>query len=412
MKVELMKKYIISYVCVASLCVTSLSAHAAADDFMPSYNSAPILTGLADTLDMDNIKVNMWAGEFISHESNLFNTKGDQVQDTSANTVVGASLVGGVEKVWSLNVTTQLEQTTYFNRSDYDGLEGYISAKGTATFSPALSVRSLIKYANTSDYIRNVEDIYQKHALTFGLGTTLSPSPFMDMDVDYTYYTIRRTDEPVKDQEYNEHTIALRPSYAISPFLRAFVQLALTETDPLSNAMNESTSYSASVGLAWAYKDTGSISASVGYKYMDFSSGGTEITDTNSDYAKMTANLSASSALDVNWSAGLNISYAPTYGGSDTSASNSNSIEAYNSSAFIQYKSVAGHFVAKLSPYYNYSVPSADDSYAKYGVGLGVGYEVYEWLKLSAGYTFAVTNYEGESAYSSSTFTFGAAITY
>lgn len=412
MKADLIRKYSIGAVCAVSLCMASLSAHAAGDDFMPTYNSAPILTGLADTLDMDNIKVNFWLGEFMTYESNLFNTKENQAKDTSLNTVVGANIVGGVEKVWSLNVTTQLEQTTYLTRSDYDGLEGSISAKGSATFSPALSVRSVVQYANTSDYIRDEEDIYQKHAFTLGFGTTLSPSPFMNMDVDYTYYTVRRNDEPVKDQEYNEHTIALRPSYAISPFLRAFVQLALTETDPLSNAMNESTSYSASLGLSWAYKDTGNITASLGYKYMDFGSGGTEITDSKSDTASMTASLSASSELDINWSAGLNVGYAPTYGGSDTSASKSNSIESYTSSAYLQYKSGSGHFFAKFSPYYNYSEPSADDNYAKYGVGLGLGYEVYEWLKLSGGYSFAVTDYEGESPYSSSTFTFGVAVTF
>lgn len=417
MKAERIKTYIAGIACVAGLGLAPLSAEA--DEFKggtATVNGSPVImmkdNRITQNLGGRLIDMDVWAGEFMSFDDNIYNTASDKKSQTILATAAGISVTGNKEDVWSFAVQGQTQYNNYLEDSEYDGFEGFLHSKGSIKFSPALSARALFNYDNTYDTQRDVQDIYVKHTLTAGAGMTVSPSPFMDIDMDYTYYTLHREDDAVKGQEYNENTIALRPSYAFTPYLRGFVQLALSDITPLSDEMNDSTSYSVAVGASWAYKDTGNITASIGYKQMTFGSGGTAIQDEKDDYGSMTVNVGITSALAPDWSAGVNLGYAPTYGGSDTSAANSNSIESWTSSAFLKYCPGAGRFMATLTPFYNYSAPSADADFVKYGFNIGASYVVTEWLNVNAGYTYSITDYAGQSGYDRNAITLGVAITF
>lgn len=418
MKAKLMKKYIVGVACVASVGVAVLPAQA--EQFKggtATVNGSPVImmkdNRITQALGGRLIDMDVWAGEFMSFDDNIYNTSSDKKSQTILATAAGFSVTGNKDNLWSFSVQGQTQYNDYLEDSEFDGFEGFLHAKGSVEFSPALTARALVNYDNTYDTQRDVEDIYVKHTFTTGAGVTLSPSPFMDFDVDYTYYTLRREDDAVKGQEYNEHTIALRPSYDLTPFLKGYLQFAVSDITPLSDEMNDSTSYSVAVGAAWAFKDTGSINASIGYKQMTFGSGGNSISaDNKDDYGSMTVNVGVTSELAPDWSAGINLGYAPTYGGSDTSASNSNAIESWTSSASLKYSPGAGRFVASFAPFYNYSAPSADDDYAKYGFNIGASYVVTEWFNVNAGYTYSVTDYAGESGYDRNEITLGLAITF
>lgn len=413
MKAQQIKAFILGVGCLA------LSAMpAAAEQIKDSYH--PTVNGSLVTLIKDNsltqklggrlIDMDVWAGEFIEFDDNLFNTRTDQRDDVIFSTAAGLLIQGKQEEAWDFRVEGQTQYNSYAEYDEYDGFEGFFRSQGSIEIAPALSVRALFNYDRTYDNIRGVQDIYAKNTFTTGAGVTVSPSPYMDVDLDYTFYTLRRNDEAVKDQEYNEHNAVLRPSYKVTPNTTAYAQFGAGTIDPLNDVMNGADQYATALGLSWAYKDTATLVAELGYKHMEFDTQGTIKGDDS--HGSVTGRLSASYGFTTDWTTGLELSYAPAYGGISTSASNSNYVDRTMFSGFLTYSPGAGRFTASLKPFYTYNDPSNNDTYVECGANLGVSYVVTDWFNVNAGYTYSVTDYEGQGAYDRNTVSLGVAVTF
>ena len=157
------------------LAFSALSAQAGEpikDPYTPRVNGAPI------TLMKDNMvtqalggrlmDLDLWVGEFVKYDDNIFNTKSNKESDTVMSTAAGFLMQAEQKDVWQLRMEGQIQRNDYLDNSKYSGFEGYFHSKGSVDFSPALSARLTANYDNYYDNMRNVEDIYAMHQFTVG----------------------------------------------------------------------------------------------------------------------------------------------------------------------------------------------------------------------------------------------------
>lgn len=401
-----------------AISVLPVQAKQIKESYHPTVNGSPVTlikdNALTQALGGRVIDMDVWLGEFVKFDDNIFNTRTDKKNDTIFSTAAGMLVQGQQKDVWAFRVEGQLQRNDYAEHRDYNGFEGFIHSQGSVDFSPALSARAMLNYDNTYDNIRNVEEIYGMQKLLAGTGISVRPSPFFGMDLDYSYFTQHRFDDAVKNQEYDEHSIALRPSYALSPNTVVYLQLNTAFTAPVKEkAMNKATQYGGMAGIAWTYKDTAKIIAEVGYKHMQFDDNAKmNVKDDTEQYGSVTGHLRGEYSFTTDWTTGVDVSYAPTYSGVSSSASGSNYLKRVMTSAFLTYSPGEGRFTASLKPYYLHNTPSENDAWAEYGVNVGVTYVVTEWFNVNAGYTLSATDYENEDAYARNAVTLGMALTF
>lgn len=403
---------------IGLLAFSALSAQAGEpvkDPYTPRVNGAPI------TLMKDNmvtqalggrlVDLDFWAGEFVKFDDNIYNTRNDKESDTIMATAGGFLMQANQKDAWSLRIEGLLQRNEYLDNSDYSGFEGYFHSKGSVQFSPALSGRLSANYDNYYDNMREEKDIYAIHQFGVGAGVTVKPSTLWGLDLDYNYFGQRRDSSKKEYQEYDEHTVSLRPSYAFSPNTVLYTKLDFGQADPEIDHYNTTQSYSGLVGVAWTYRDTAKIIAEVGYKYMHFDDNG-DIRDDCSNTSSMTGHLRAEYGFTPDWTAGFDIAYAPAYGAVLNNSSNSNYIDRLNSGLFLTYSPGEGRFKFEVMPYFTDNAPSEDTDYAEYGVGLGLSYVVTDWFNVTAGYRYGVTDYEHEDSYDRNQVTLGVALTF
>lgn len=409
--------FIVMLSCAAlCLCVaTSANAEQIKDPYHPSVNSSPI------TLMKDNmitqalggrvVDLDVWVGEFIKFDDNIFNTSQNKQDDVISSTAAGFKMEAHQKDVWKLRVEGQLQHNAYADHSGYDGFEGYFHSEGSVDFSPALSGRMSVNYDNTYDNIRDVEDIYGLHQFAVGTGITVKPSPFMGIDFDCNYFGQRRDTNYLARQNYDEYSFAIRPYYDITPNTQTYIHLGGSIATPEKDIHNDSQSLSMLLGVSWKYKNDARLYAEVGYKYMHFGDNGT-IKDTSACVNRPALRLGGEYALNADWKAGVRLFHTSVYGAVTSEASDSNYIDRTVGSVFLEYSPGAGRFTAKLAPYYMFNEPSEDDSYADYGTQFSVTYSVTDWFNVSAGYRYSVKDYKGEASYDRNIFTVGFAATF
>ncbi len=400
------------------LAFSALSAQAGEpikDPYTPRVNGAPI------TLMKDNmvtqalggrlVDLDLWVGEFVKYDDNIFNTKSNKESDTVMSTAAGFLMQAEQKDVWQLRMEGQIQRNDYLDNSKYSGFEGYFHSKGSVDFSPALSARLTANYDNYYDNMRNVEDIYAMHQFTVGTGVSVKPTPFFGVDVDYAYFGQRRDVSMLEYQDYDEHTVSLRPAFALSPNTVIYTKFDAGQAKPKINHYNTSQSYAGLVGVAWTYRDTAKVIAEAGYKYMHFDDNGT-IKDTSKSKSSMTGHLRAEYGFTPDWTTGFDIAYAPAYGAVTSNSSDSNYIERLTSGLFLTYSPGEGRFKFEATPYFSHNAPSENVNYKEYGLGLGVSYVVTDWFNVNAGYRYSVTDYADQSSYDRNQITLGAALTF
>lgn len=386
------------------------------DSYHPSVNGSPITlmkdNMLTQSLGGRMVDLDVWVGEFIKFDDNIFNTANNKKDDVICSTAAGFKMEAEQKDTWKLRVEGQMQYNAYGDYSEYNGLEGYFHSLGSVQISPALSARLSVNYDNTYDNIRNVEDIYSLHQYSVGTGFTVKPSPYFGVDVDYNYFGQRRDVNVLDYQDYDEHTIAIRPFYDITPNTTVYMQLSGGQADPTESdsKYNTATNFTAVVGAAWKYMDAARLYAEAGYKYMDFDDNGTVQDD--GDVSRPVFRIGGDYALNADWKTGASVSYSSLYAGVTSNASNSNYLDRTSLNAFLAYSPGAGRFTAKLTPYFTDNDPSVDVSYKDYGVHLGVTYSFTDWFNMSAGYRYSVMDYSGESSYDRNIFTVGFAATF
>lgn len=392
-----------------------VSAEQIKESYHPRVNGSPVTlmkdNALTQALGGRLVNLDVWAGEFVKFDDNIFNTEKDKKNDTIFSTAAGVLAQGEQKDVWKFRLEGQVQRNDYVDHKDFNGFEGFLHGQGSVDFSPALSARAKLNYDRSYDNVRNIEDIYGMNRMSTGAGMSVRPTPFLGFDLDYTYFMQRREDTAVEYQDYDEHTVSFRPSFALSPNTAVYAQFDMGQATPVKDHYNTSQAYAGLLGLAWSYKDTAKIIAEVGYKHMHFDDNG-NIRDTTTDMGSATGHLRAEYGFTADWTAGVDFAYAPVYGGVTSNASQSNYINRFTSSAFLSYSPGEGRFTFDIRPYYTNSNPSEDDLYSEYGVNLGVTYVVTDWFNVNAGYTFGVTDYEDRDAYSRNMITLGAALTF
>ncbi|MDO5530793.1 hypothetical protein [Sutterella sp.] len=406
----------LSLVAAAALIASSANA---AEQIKESYH--PVVNGSPVTLMKDNLitqklggrmlNLDIWAGEFITFDNNIFNSRTNEEDDTILSTAAGLLLQAGERGLWDVRIESQIQRNNYSDHSTYNGTEGFFRVRGERDFSPALKGRVSAGYDKSYDTIRNVDGIFDLERYNAGAGVTVAPSPFFTIDADYRWFGQRR-DHYRTDTEYDEHAFTIRPSYAITPNTKVYVQGAFISTNVLENHYNDANTWSLVGGAAWHYEDSAQVFGEVGVMTMDFDSNGT-VTDHRGDsVTRPTARAGGWLALNEDVKVGAEASYTVGIGAVTTSSEQSSYVEITRVAVNAEYSPGAGRFTVKLTPFWTHNSPSQNTSFREYGATLGVTYSLIDWFNMSAGYRYLNTKYSDESSYDRHAFMLGLAATF
>lgn len=414
-----MKKSVIA--CAVSVLALTLAGAASSEEIKesvyPSVNGSPV-TLMRDNLITQKLggrllNLDVWAGEFVRRDSNVFNTKNNKKHDTIFTTAAGFLLQANQQDQWSLKAEGQYMRNNYKSLKKYNGNEGFFHVNGSYTFSPAITARLSAGYDQTYDRVRDVEDIFTNKMYTAGAGLTISPTALIDVDADYHF--LKQERERLSEFEYDEHSFMLRPSYKITPNTKAYFQAGVSLVDSRGKHYNDSTNYSAVFGLSWNYRDTANVYGEAGVVSMHFDSNGNKDAVDYYDKSKTLPKVRVGGklALNTDWKLNGEISYAPQVGAVTTNAANSAYIKEFRVAAGVIYSPGAGRFTAKFTPYYSDVDPSNSKNadYREIGTTLGLSYSVRDWINVSAGYRFSNVKYKGDSGIDRHQFMLGLALT-
>lgn len=404
----------------AVLSLFCLAGPAAAEQIKESYH--PMVNGSPITLLKDNmltqalggrmVNLDVWAGEFMKYDDNIYNTRHHQESDTIWTSAAGFKMDIDQKDVWNISMVGQLQYNEYVNHTDVSGWEGFFNAKANAEFSPALSARVELGYeAERDEGDRDEEDVYTLNRFNGGIGTTLKPSPYAGIDIDYSYYGQRADVTEREYRDYDEHSVTLRPFYDITPYITLYLKASGSYIDPKKDICNSGETFSGMLGAAWKYKDEARLFAEVGAKYMHFDDEGT-IEDDDDSVTRPIFRVGGDLALSPEWKTGFEVSSMPLYASVATSSRTSNYLDRIRGNLFVSYSPGAGRFTFTVDPYYALTEPSANTSYADYGVHAGISYVVTEFFNVSAGYRYSVRKYSDESSYDRNIVTVGCALTF
>jgi opacity protein-like surface antigen len=395
--------------------VSAASAEQIKDSYHPMVNGSPI------TLMKDNyltqklggrlVDLDVWVGEFMKFDDNIYNSAHGKTSDTIFSTAGGFKMEADQPDVWKLRLEGQIQHNAYAKHSEYNGLQGYFHSRGDVDFSPAFGAHLGVNYDHSYDNARDVEDIFSLHRYSVNPGITLRPSPFAGVDIDYTYFGQRREAQRLRYSEYDQHTVAVRPYWDWTPNTTVYARLSASSVDPRKHELNSATSYAAALGLNWKYKDAAKLYAEAGFKYIDFDDDGV-MTDSHDSVSRPTFRAGGQYALSADWYTGAELAYEPVYGAMTTNGRNSNYIDRFSGSVFLGYSPDAGRFTARLTPYVSVNSPSRDDDYQEYGAHIGVSYSVTDWFNVSAGYRYGVLKYDGRDSINRNQITLGLAATF
>ncbi len=409
-----MKKTVIA--CAASVVALTLAGTASSEEIkegvFPSVNGSPV-TLMRDNLITQKlggrlVNLDVWAGEFIRHDSNVFNTKSKK-SDTIYTTAAGFLLQAEQNDQWKLTSQGQFMHNRYKDLKDFNGNEGFFHVNGSYTFSPAVTARLSAGYDQTYERVRDLEDIFDNKQFTLGAGATISPTARIDVDVDYGY--LKQDRERLSEFEYDEHSFSVRPSYKFTPNTKGYFQLGVSKVDAKGNHYNDSTNYSGVFGLAWNYRDTANAYGEAGFVSMHFDDNGTVTNYQDKSKTLPKFRIGGNLALTTDWKLNAQFSYAPQVGAVSTSAGNSAYIKEAKFSAGVIYSPGAGRFTAHFTPYVSKVDPSANTDYREFGATLGVSYSIRDWINVSAGYRCSNLKYSGDSSVKRNQIMAGLAIT-
>lgn len=412
-----MKRFNMRFACALALAAAVASANAAEqvkEAYHPTVNGSPI-TLMKDNLITQKlggrvVNLDVYGGEFIRYDSNIYGSESNKVDDTVFTTAVGALLQAGEKDRWDARVEGQALYNVYSSNSDYNGMEGFFNAAGSFVVSPALTLRGKAGISSNNDNARNINDVLKTTRYDAGVGATVSASPFFGVDFDYTRSGVRR-EGSLKYAEYDADSFSVRPSYAVTPNTRVYALASYEMTNARGDHFNDTDTTSGALGAVWQYRDTAKLFGEVGFAYMDFSDNGLVNDYANDSKTLPTARFGGEIALNADVKLQAQVAYAPKSAATSTSAKNSAYIETTALSASAIYSPGAGRFTATATPFLTFNDPSNDVKYREAGIGLGTTYCVQEWLNVSAGYRYTNTKYDDASAYDRHVVMLGVAMT-
>lgn len=410
-----MKKFQKRAFCAMALAAAALSVQAAEqvkEAYHPTVNGSPV-TLIKDNLITQKlggrvVNLDVYAGEFIRYDSNIYGSEHDKVDDTVFTTAAGALLQAGEKDRWNARVEGQALYNAYASHDEYNGTEGFVRADGAFVVSPALTLRGKAGYSRNNDNSRSLSDVFHTTRYHAGVGATVSANPFFAVDVDYLRNGVRRDYRNLA--EYDADAFTIRPSYAVTPNTRLYVLGGYETADVRTGRAHDTDTTSVAFGAAWNYRDDARLFGEVGFAYMDFDTNGSA-DRAGEDKTLPTVRFGGDLALNADVKLAAQFSYAPSIGAVSTSAGNSAYIETTAITGSVIYSPGAGRFTATASPFLTFNDPSNDVKYREAGVSLGTTYCVKEWVNVSAGYRYTNTKYDDASAYDRHAVMLGLALT-
>lgn len=400
-------------VTLVSMCMSALPADAEQikETIHPTVNGSPVTllvdNMLTQALGGRMLNLDVWAGEFVRYDDNIFYTNEQKTNDIIFSTAAGVLLQAEEKDLWSTKIEAQFQHNRYKDYSEFNGIEGFLHSEGEFVVSPALSARAHFNFDKSYDNVRHEKDIFDTQTYAAGLGVTVSPSPYLNIDVDYGYFGQRREQAILKYSEYDENSISVRPSYAITPNTTVYVQGSLGLVGSKGNWYSDVTTNSAVAGIAWRYRDTANLYGEIGTTHMAFDSNGLLLDHRDGSVTKPNLRIGGKLAITEDTEISAELSYAPQIGATTTQSRDSAYVETVRASATAQYSPGAGRLTVTATPFVTNNKPSNNVEYREYGVTFGTTYCVTDWLNISGGYRVTQMKYADASAYSRQQITLG-----
>lgn len=415
---------------MVGLSVSVLAAEQIKESYHPQVNGSPV-TLIKDNLITQKlggrlVNLDVWAGEFIRHDDNIFGQADNQVSDTIYTTAVGFHMQAEDKDRWKVVTTGQLQRNHYSSNHEYSGFEGFFHSQGSIDFSPALSARFVANVDKTYDNVRGERDIFGLTQYAVGVGTSVRPSPFFALDLDYRFYAQRRESGYLEYQQYDEHTVSARPVYAITPNTSIYTQLtyakALPKMGDLSGVTKNLGDYGRNftdtesltwvAGFGWRLREDAKFYGEAGLIHMSFGDNGLTAADPSGSTTRPNVRIGGDIALNSDWKVGFETAYTTTVSAVTTNAATSKYIRSLRLVSKVTYSPGAGRFTTIVTPYYAKNRPSYNTNYTELGIGIGATYCIKDWVNVSAGYRYARVEYADGVEYGRNTATLGVAITF
>ncbi|MCF0254215.1 MAG: hypothetical protein HUK26_07790, partial [Duodenibacillus sp.] len=315
---------------VAAACLLAVSANAAEkikDPYHPMVNGSPVTlmksNMITQSLGGRMLDLDVYVGEFVKHNDNILGTRKDKKGATILATAAGFKAEADQPRAFKGRLEGQLIYNKYLGKSEYNGVEGYLHGNGEVFVADALSLRGLLNFDRDYDNDYYEKDINYINRFEVGAGTTWRPSPYAAVDLDYRFYLQRRVDDELSFQDYNQHEVALRPSYALTENTTIYARASYSHAKPAESRVQKSwggqwlantgNACEFAAGATWKYFEDAKVNAQVGVKHMSFKKDGA-ISDRDDSVTRPTFQIDGLLVLNDDWDVSARLAYAPVYG--------------------------------------------------------------------------------------------------
>lgn len=388
----------------------AMAAQGMTEPYRPSVGGAPV------TLIKDNpltlalggrlFDFDVWAVQALRFDDNIYQSAEFRTADLIRTTGAGFKLTGEERERWKLRLEGQLEYHSFADHPRHDGAEGFVRSQASAELSPGLGLRMGAEAERCYDTMRHEQSISPVERWSASGGVILRPSPYAGLSAEYRCFAQRHDISRMGRQDYDEHTLTLRPYHEITPHASLYALASVSQFQPCTGWYGRSLASSLSLGLHWAFRDAARVLAELGVMHMSFEDGG-QTADTSGGVTRPTLRLSAELALDHDWTAGLELSSQPAAGAVSSNAVDSRWIDRFQAAAFLSYAPGEGRFMARISPFFRRGEPSCDAAWREYGFALGLSWGLTSWCSASVGWRCFVIDYSDQRPYGRNQITVG-----
>ncbi|WP_446423932.1 hypothetical protein [Mailhella sp.] len=372
------------------------------ESFRPSVDGVPLTLALGGRL----LDLDVWAVQALRWDDNIYQSAEFRTEDLIRTTGAGFKLAGEERGLWKIRFDGQLEYHSFTDHPCHNGAEGYLRSQVSAQLSPALGLRLAAEAERQYDTMRHEQSISPVDRCSVSGDLVLRPSPYAGLEAGYRCSVQRHDISRMGRQDYDEHTLTLRPYHELSPYTTLYALASLSQNLPCTDWTGRSLASSLSLGLQWACRDAARVSAELGLMHMSFEDGG-QTAQPDSGVTRPVLRLSAELALDHAWTAGLELSSRPTVGAVSSNAVRSRWIDRILCTAFLGYAPGEGRFMARLSPFFRRGEPSCDAGWREYGFTLGLSWGLAAWCRASVGWRCFVIDYSDQRPYGRNQITVG-----
>ena len=391
-----------------------LAAERLTESYRPSVDGVPV------TLMKDNpltlalggrlLDLDVWAVQALRWDDNIYQSAAPRTEDLIRTAGAGFKLAGEERGLWKLRLEGQLEYHSFTDHPCHNGAEGYLRSQISAQLSPAMGLRLAVAAERRYDTMRHEQSISPVDRCSVSGGLALRPSPYAGIEAGYRCSVQRHDISRMGRQDYDEHTLTLRPYHELSPYTTLYALASLSQNLPCTDWNGASLASSLLLGLQWAFYDAARVFVELGVMHMSFEEGG-QSADTGG-VTRPVLRMGAKLALGHAWATGLELSSLPAVGAVSSNAVGSRWIDRTQCEAFLCYASGEGRFMARISPFFRRGKPSCDAGWREYGFMLGLCWGLATWCSASVRWRCFVIDYSDQRPYGRNQITIGLGVAF